>query len=337
MDDPFAGLTADDRARLGRTGHPTWIDPMLATLTDRRFSDRGWVYERKFDGVRCLAFRDGDEVALLSRKKQRLENTYPEIVDQLAMQALDDFVVDGEIVAFERGRTSFSRLQQRSGITDPARARRSPVAVRYYLFDLLHLAGHDTRALPLRSRKRLLLGALAFGGPLRFATHRNTDGEAYFASACRHGWEGIIAKKADSTYGSRRSANWLKFKCGGGQELVVGGFTEPAGSRAGFGALLLGYYERGEFVYAGKVGTGFDDSTLRTLRRAMDALETKESPFGDRGRFERGTHFVHPLLVAQIGFTEWTRDGMLRHPRFLGLRDDKSARSVTREHSVTRE
>lgn len=327
----FAVLSPADIERLRPSAHPQWVDPMLATLTDKRFSDKGWIFERKLDGIRCLSFRDGSRVRLLSRKKQHLDNTYPEIADQIASQVPQDFVIDGEVVAFEQGRTSFSLLQQRSGITDPVRARNSPIAVTYYIFDVMHLEGHDTRYLPLRSRKRLLRSAFTYPAPLHFTSHRNTEGEGYFATACSRGWEGIIAKRADSTYSSSRSPNWLKFKCSRGQEFVIGGFTDPHGSRTGFGALLVGYFDGERFVYAGKVGTGFDDKMLRDLRKRLDALEIDVSPFADHRRFERGTHFVRPSLVGEVGFTEWTRDGLLRHPRFLGLRQDKDALEVVRE------
>lgn len=304
---------------------------MLATPTDRRFSDSDWVFERKLDGVRCLAFRCGDDVRLWSRNRQRFDDTYPEIVDALAGQDLDDFVVDGEIVAFDHGRTSFARLQQRSGIHDAALARRSPVRVTYFVFDVLHLQGFDTRRVPLRARKSLLRRSLEFRPPLRFTPHRNTDGEALFAAACARGWEGLIAKRADSPYTSGRSPNWLKFKCVANQELVVGGFTDPSGSRIGFGALLVGYYRGGELLYAGKVGTGYDDRTLRDLRQRLAELEVPVSPFAGTLRRPRATHFVRPELVVQVGFTEWTRDGLIRHPRFEGLRSDKDPHQVVRE------
>jgi len=337
--DPFARLPPDTRSRLRTAPHPAWVDPMLATLTDRRFSDPRWLFERKLDGERCLAFRDGGRVRLLSRTRQHLDGTYPEVADALARLPVGDFVVDGEVVAFDRGRTSFGRLQQRIGISDPERARRSPVAVFYYVFDLLHLDGHDTTALPLRARKSLLRDTLSFRSrTLRYAVHRNADGEALFATACAQGWEGVIAKHADAPYVGRRSGDWLKFKCSAGQELVVGGFTEPTGSRVGLGALVVGYYQGGDLVYAGKVGTGFSQATLRELRRRLDALETLEPPFhGDdvrraaRGPGGAAVHWVRPQLVAEVAFTEWTTDGRLRHPRFVGLRDDKRARDVVRE------
>lgn len=332
--DVAAFVPVAERPRLRAAEQPAWVEPMLATLTDRRFSDPAWIFERKLDGIRCLAFRRGADVRLLSRKRQRLENTYPEVADALGAQAVDDFVVDGEMVAFEGDRTSFSLLQQRSGITDPARARRSPVAVVYYVFDLLHVAGYDTRALPLRTRKVLLRKTLRFTGPLRFTTHRNGEGAALFQAACARGWEGLIAKRADAPYLSSRSPNWLKLKCSQAQEFVVGGFTDPAGSRQGFGALLVGYYEGSELRYAGKVGTGFDDRTLESLHRHLRALEVDKPPFAGVRRWERGTHFVRPALVAQVAFTEWTRDGMLRQPRFEGIRTDKDPAEVSRERPI---
>jgi bifunctional non-homologous end joining protein LigD len=268
---------------------------------------------------------------LLSRTRRQLGGTYPEIADALASQHADDFVVDGEIVAFERRRTSFAGLQQRLGITDPQVARHSPVRVYYYVFDVLHLDGYDTTALTLRDRKSLLRQALTSRDPLRFTAHRNTSGEAYFAHACANGWEGVIAKLADAPYLSRRSGDWLKFKCTAGQEMVIGGFTEPAGSRVGLGALLVGYYDGPELVYAGKVGTGYSHATLRDLRKRLDRFELDRSPFS-RGRIaERRVHWVRPELVAEVLFSEWTRDGKLRHPRFVGLRNDKRPRDVVRE------
>jgi bifunctional non-homologous end joining protein LigD len=314
--------------------------PMLAVLSDRRTfdgSDGDWVFERKLDGVRALAFRDADragehgDVRLLSRGGHPLENTYPEIVDALRAQPCRDFAVDGEIVALHNGRTDFARLQRRMGIADPAAALATGVAVTYYIFDLLRLDGQDTTGLPLRQRKQLLRQALEFRTPLRFTPHRNRDGGQLLEQACARGWEGLIAKRADAPYVPRRSTDWLKLKCTAGQELVIGGFTEPAGSRVGLGALLVGYYDdNGRLRYAGKVGTGYDTRTLTSLRRRLDSLEQPDSPFADRVR-ERAVHWVRPELVAQIGFTEWTRDGRLRHPRFLGLRDDKRPQEVVRE------
>jgi bifunctional non-homologous end joining protein LigD len=311
------------------------MDPMLATLTHRRFSSPDWIFERKLDGERCLAFRRGGEVRLLSRNRQRLDCTYPELVDALSVRSDHDVVLDGEVVAFERGRMSFSRLQRRMGISDPELARRSGIAVAYYVFDILHLDGNRVTALPLRARKSLLARALTYRTPLRLTTHRNTEGEAFLRDACRREWEGLVAKRAASEYVGRRSTDWLKFKCSNRQELVVGGFTDPAGTRVGFGALLVGYHEGGRLRYAGKVGTGYDVATLRALRLRLDELEQDHPPFVDPPR-ERGVHWVRPELVAEVGFSEWTADGRLRHPRFLGLRSDKPASEVVRERPEDR-
>jgi bifunctional non-homologous end joining protein LigD len=304
---------------------------MKATLTDERFSDPAWIFERKLDGVRCLAARNGRRVRLLSRTGRVMNRSYPELAGALEDDPVEDFLVDGEIVAFERGVTSFSRLQRRMQLSDPEAARRSGVAVYLYLFDLLQLAGHDVTALPLRSRKALLRRNLEFPGHVRYLPHRNRDGEALFREACHRGLEGLIAKRGDSPYAHGRSRDWLKFKCSREQELVIGGFTAPKGSRTDFGALLVGYNEDGALRYAGKVGTGFDRGTLKSLGERMRSLERDSPSFVDVEPIPRGTNWVEPELVAQVAFTEWTRDGRLRHPRYLGLRDDKPARDVVRE------
>lgn len=310
---------------------PSWVDPMLATLTDRRFSDPEWIFEHKLDGERCLAFKQGRAVRLLSRNRQPLNNTYPEVAEALDGAGDHHCVVDGEVVAFEGNRTSFARLQGRIGIKDPDQARRSGIPVFYYIFDLVYVDGFDITRLMLTDRKSLLRRALVFRSPVRFVTHRNADGAAFYREACREGLEGLIAKRRASEYVHGRSADWLKFKCINEQELVIGGFTDPEGRRTGFGALLVGYYEGGTPRYAGKVGTGFDTATLRRLRERLDALQRLRSPFSVDVVSEKGAHWVRPELVAQIGFSEWTHDGKLRHPRFLGLRPDKRATEVVRE------
>jgi bifunctional non-homologous end joining protein LigD len=325
-------LPAQSRGRL-RPIPPLDGPPMLATLTDRRDFDEDWLFERKLDGVRVLGVKDERGTHLLSRGGLRLDRTYPELRDALADQHAGDLTVDGEVVALRGGRTDFGLLQRRSGLTDPAAARASGVAVYFYLFDVLRLDGLDTRALPQRTRKAVLRGALAFEDPLRFTAHRNGApgaAEPLLAEACGRGWEGLIAKRATAPYTGRRSTDWLKLKCGLSQEFVVGGFTEPAGRGVGFGALLLGYHEDGLLRYAGKVGTGWSTTSRRELRARLDELTTPRPPFHGAVR-ERLAHWVEPVVVAQIGFTEWTRDGMLRHPRFLGLRDDKAAGDVIRE------
>jgi bifunctional non-homologous end joining protein LigD len=234
-------------------------------------------------------------------------------------------------VAFEGRHTSFARLQGRLGITDPEVSRASRIRITYYVFDLLHLDGKSTVSLPLTRRKRLLRSAIQFVGPLRYTPHRVADGMAAYQTACERGDEGVIAKLADSTYDGKRSASWLKFKCVRDQEFVIGGYTGPKGSRVGLGALLLGYHEGGELVYAGKVGTGFDEATLRSLHKRLSAKKQDAPPFTRGLVREAGARWVHPELVAQIGFSEWTRDGKLRHPRFQGLRTDKDAADVVRE------
>ncbi|MFK4065494.1 non-homologous end-joining DNA ligase [Streptomyces sp. NPDC029674] len=319
------------RTREAAPGIELAASPMLATLSDRRDFPHGWIFERKLDGIRVLAVRENGKVTLRSRSGRSLDATYPEIVDALAAQDRADFTLDGEIVAYSHGRTDFARLQQRMGLTRRADIEASGVAVTYYVFDLLRLDGVDVRRLPLRTRKSLLRRAITFTAPLRFCTHRNEGGPELLADACRRGWEGLIAKRADSAYRTRRSDDWLKLKCSQGQEFVVGGFTEPAGSRVGIGALLIGHYDdTGRLRYAGKVGTGFDRRTLLSLREELDGLRTPRSPFADRVA-ERTAHWVRPHLVAQIAFTEWTRDGMLRHPRYQGLRDDKDPALIVRE------
>jgi DNA ligase D-like protein (predicted ligase) len=297
---------------------------MKAVLWDEPFSDPAWIYERKLDGVRCLAHRDGGAaVRLLSRTDRSMDGDYPELVRALTEEPCGDFVVDGELVAFDsRGVTSFQRLQRRG---------RERVAVFLYLFDVLRVDGRDVRELPLRERKSQLRRSLRFHGPVRYTPHRNERGEEMYREACRKGLEGIIAKRADSPYRSTRSSDWRKLKCHAEQELVIGGYTAPQGSRTDFGALLVGYWEDGALRYAGKVGTGFDQALLRDLGRQLRELERDDPPFAAVHPVPRGTHWVEPELVGQIGFTEWTRDGRLRHPRFLGLRQDKPAREVIRE------
>jgi bifunctional non-homologous end joining protein LigD len=305
---------------------------MKATLAREPFDDKAWIFERKLDGVRCVAYRDGAEIRLRSRTAHEMSRSYPELVEALATERCDDFVVDGEIVAFKGRVTSFARLQGRMQLSDPVAARRTGIAVFLYVFDLLYLDGHDTTALPLRSRKALLRRALSFKEPVRYVTHRNASGKTSFEEACARGLEGIIGKRADSPYTFRRSRDWLKFKCVAEQELVIGGFTAPKGSRTDFGALLVGYYHEGKLRYAGKVGTGFGQRALRDLGSRLRELERSDAPFGEEVQSKpAGVHWVRPELVAQIAFGEWTRDGRLRQPRFLGLREDKRPREVVRE------
>jgi bifunctional non-homologous end joining protein LigD len=298
---------------------------MKATLSANVFDDPGWIVERKLDGFRCLAFRDGGSVDLESRNFLSLNGRYPEIAEALERDPCKRFVVDGEVVGTVHGKSSFEALQQRG--------HDRGVRIAYYVFDVLWLDGEDLRDRPLQERKAALRKALRFGGGIvRWTPHRRAaQGEAHLADACRRGWEGLIAKRADSTYQGKRSGDWLKWKCSAEQELVIGGYTDPKGSREAFGALLVGYYEGDKLRYAGKVGTGFDQRELHALAERMAPLRRDTSPFDAGDPPARGTTWVEPKLVAQVAFTEWTRDGSLRHPRYLGLRDDKPAREVVRE------
>jgi bifunctional non-homologous end joining protein LigD len=327
--DPLDVLDPAERALLRPGARPEWRPPMLATLTDRYFSDQGWIFERKLDGVRAIVVCDGG-ARLWSRNRKPLDTSFPELVDALTRRAPDGMVADGEVVAFAGKQTSFSLLQPRLGVIDARRALATGTRVFIYLFDLMTLGGYDLAGLPLMARKRVLRAAVDFASPVRYSTHRTTHGERYLRQACAQGWEGLIAKDAGSRYSTGRSEAWLKFKCVRDQEFVIGGYTDPAGSRIGFGALLVGHYDDGRLRYAGKVGTGYDDRTLRSLRARLDDLEQPASPFADPVR-EPGSHWVRPELVAQVGFTEWTSTGRLRHPRFQGLRVDKPASEVVRE------
>jgi bifunctional non-homologous end joining protein LigD len=316
----------------GSNGKPDWFEPELATLTRDRFSDPAWFYERKLDGERCLAFRDGGELRLMTRNRKIVSSTYPELVEAFMAQQADDFVLDGEVVAFSDGQTRFAQLQQRMQVARPSAELLRTVPVQYYLFDVLWADGTDLRRQPLRERNQRLHQLLDFADPLRYTEHRVGDGVEFYSEACRLGWEGLIAKRADAPYQAGRTKDWLKFKCENNQEFVIGGYTDPRGSRIGFGALLLGVYDSdGQLVYAGKVGTGFNEQTLRRLYDELSKLEQDRSPFDRGSPRQAGVHWVKPRLVGQVGFSEWTTAGELRHPRFQGLRRDKSPADVIRE------
>jgi bifunctional non-homologous end joining protein LigD len=304
---------------------------MLATLTDRRDFADDWLLERKFDGERCVARKAGREVRLESRTGTDLTDTYPEVRAAVAAQRARELLVDGEVVAFDGEQTSFGRLQQRLGVRAPSPHLVSAYPVVYCVFDLIALDGEDITSRPLLQRRQILERAIRARDGLQISEAFRGDSERRFAEACRAGWEGLIAKRADAPYAHGRSKDWLKLKCAWEQELVIGGYTEPRGSRVEFGALLVGYYEDGRLRYAGKVGTGYTVPTLRALGARLRELETTASPFVDVRLIPPGTHWTRPELVAQIGFAEWTREGRLRQPRFLGLRDDKPATDVVRE------
>jgi DNA ligase D-like protein (predicted ligase) len=304
---------------------------MLATLTDRRDFGDDWLLERKLDGERCVARKEGDDVRLESRTGKDLTSTYPEVTAAVSAQQARGLLIDGELVAYDGEQTSFSRLQQRLGVSRPGPALVRTYPVVYCVFDVLEVDGEDLRGRPLIERRARLARALRPGKAVQLTEAWSDDSERRFTAACRSGWEGLIAKRADAPYSPGRSRDWLKLKCAWEQELVVGGYTDPAGSRTDFGALLVGYYEDGRLRYAGKVGTGYSAARLRELGARLRELETPESPFVDARPIPRGTHWTRPELVAQIGFAEWTSDGRLRQPRFLGLRDDKRPAEVVRE------
>ena len=280
---------------------------MAATLTAERFTDPSWTFERKLDGIRLLAYKDGDHVTLWSRNRLSLTDNYPEVARAIAALPVRNAIFDGEATG----------AWGRQGDAD------------YHVFDVLWLNGKRVTSLPLDERRRLLAD-IKFRSPV--ARVRELVGDAPWDDACRAGWEGVIAKRRDAPYEAGRSKQWLKMKCEATQELVIGGFTDPQGARVGLGALLVGYFERPEFVFAGKVGTGFNTALLTDLRRRLDALEQATPPFTVAVGLPRlRAHWVRPQIVVQVAFTEWTAHNKLRHPRLLGVRHDKAARDVVRE------
>ena len=286
---------------------PHWLEPMAATLTQERFSGPEWVFERKFDGIRLLAYKKGGEVRLFSRNQLPQNHSYPAVVRSLAELPVRDVILDGEATGAWGRQGEFG----------------------YNVFDVLWLNGSSHTSLTLDER-RAVLATLPFKAPIGRVTP--LDGPRPWEQACAEGWEGVIAKRRDSTYEHRRSKQWLKMKCEASQELVVGGFTDPQGARVGLGALLVGYYDGDDFVFAGKIGTGFDTKLLLELRIRLDALEISSPPFTRAVGLPRvRAHWVRPEIVVQVGFIEWTVHGKLRHPRLLGVRTDKSARQVVRE------
>ncbi len=318
--------------KLEKKKQPEWMSPMLAKLTHDVFSDEEWIFERKLDGERCLVFKNGNEVNIMSRNKKHLNDTYPEIVSALKKQKTGNFIADGEMVAFEGKITSFSELQKRMHLQNKEEIKNSKTKVFFYFFDLMFLQDRDLTKLPLTERKKLLDKLISFRDPLRFTAHRNESGEKFYKEACEKKWEGLIAKKADSHYVHSRSSHWLKFKCENQQEFVIGGYTDPQGERKGFGALLLGFYEDGKLQYAGKVGTGYTDKMLEDLHSKMSKIETDEPEFEENKDLPaKNVHWLKPKMVGEVAFTEWTRTNKLRHPRYLGLRRDKKAKDVVKE------
>jgi ATP-dependent DNA ligase len=282
------------------TAMPEWLEPMAATLTEERFSGPDWLFERKFDGIRLLAYKRDGDVQLFSRN--RLPQQLPHLSAAIARLPVDDAILDGEMTWDGRS---------------------------YHVFDVLWLDGRDTTALALEER-HALLQRLPLKSPLQRV--ELLGGDKPWEHACREGWEGVIAKRRGSPYEHRRSKHWLKMKCEASQELVVGGYTDPQGARVGLGALLVGYFENEDFVFAGKLGTGFDTKLLLDLRRRLDKIEQPKPPFTKGTGLPRiRAHWVRPEIVVQVSFIEWTVHGKLRHPRLIAVRFDKNAREVTRE------
>jgi ATP-dependent DNA ligase len=269
---------------------PDWLEPMAATLTQERFGGKDWLFERKFDGIRLLAYKNESGVGLFSRN--RLPQSLPEITSAVANLPVHDVILDGEVT-----------WDGRSG---------------YHVFDILWLNGESVTALPLEER-RALLQSLPFEPPMRRVAL--LDDEKPWERARVEGWEGVIAKRRGSPYEHRRSKHWLKMKCEVSRDFVVGGFTDPQGARVGLGALLVGYFDTGDFVFSGKIGTGFDNTLLLDLRRRLDAIEVPASPFTKATGLPRlRAHWVRPQIVVEAAFIEWTANGKLRHPRLLGVR-----------------
>ena len=305
---------------------------MLPVLVDALPTGPGWLFELKWDGVRVLALRLGGRVELWSRRKRRVTRQYPEIAAAVATLAGGDVALDGEIVALdEAGRPSFERLQRRMHLERDVERVAAAVPATAYFYDCLVHSGRDVRGLRLVERKELLRALIPAPGAIRYAEHVD-DGPGFLAAVRAAGLEGVIAKRADGPYRAGRHAEWRKIKCHLRQEFVIGGWTDPKGTRAHLGALHVGFYERGELVYAGRAGSGLGDEHLGEMFNRLRAVAVDRSPF-TRGPAPRGPehHWVRPELVCEVRFTEWTSEGVLRHPVYVGLHADRDPRAVCRE------
>lgn len=314
---------------------PKKFKPQLAKLVSEIPSGDRWLHELKFDGYRILAFVEGEEVRLITRNGNDWSERFPTIVQAISELPIDRAVFDGEVVSLDKnGRSDFQELQN-------LMKRKRDDRLVYYLFDAPHVEGYDLTGTSLEKRKEVLAEVVLStysknDGLVRYSDHIVGQGKDVLAHACRHAMEGVISKLAESKYRQARSSSWLKTKCLKRQEFVIVGFTKPSGSRIGFGALLLGYYEKDKLQYAGRVGTGFSNDTLRQLHGELKGLERKTPPVENppTGAEARGVTWVTPQLVGEVEFTEWTDDGMLRHPAFQGLREDKPPEQITREKAT---
>jgi bifunctional non-homologous end joining protein LigD len=324
---------------------PAAIHPMLATSVDEPFDGPDWLFEIKWDGYRALAFIENGKLRLVSRNQNELTQRYPELKDLPKFVHAKTAILDGEVVALdEQGRASFSLMQQRTGFRPGGRrgATNADVPVLYYAFDLLYLDGYDWRKIPLEERKKKLASLLDTGDSVRYSDHYENQGKALFEMARAKGLEGILAKKRDSIYQERRSAEWLKIKIRHQLEAVIGGYTEPEGSRAHFGSIVLGLYDKKRhLIHVGQAGSGFNQKSLAEIWKMLKKRETKQNPFYGDVEALRKVYWVKPELVAQIEYAEWT-DGAnkgggpkLRAPVFLGLRDDKNPKDCTLDQEST--
>jgi bifunctional non-homologous end joining protein LigD len=326
---------------------PTAIHPMLATSINEPFDGPDWLFEIKWDGYRAIAFIDNGKLRLISRNQNELTQRYPELKDLPNSVKAKTAILDGEVVALDDlGRASFSLMQQRTGFRPGGRrgATNADVPVLYYAFDLLYLDGYDWRKVPLEERKKKLATLLITGDSVRYSDHYEKKGKALFEMARAKGLEGILAKKRDSIYQERRSTEWLKIKITHRLEAVIGGYTEPEGSRAHFGSIVLGLYDsQGRLIHVGQAGSGFDQKSLEEVWKQLKKRETKKNPFYGEVEALRKVYWVKPELVAEIEYAEWT-DGAstgsgpkLRAPVFLGLRDDKDPQDCVLEQELRTE
>jgi bifunctional non-homologous end joining protein LigD len=322
---------------------PTAIHPMLALSINEPFDGDDWLFEIKWDGYRAVAFLENGEARLVSRNQNDLTPRYPELKDLPQSVKAKTAILDGEVVALdEQGRASFSLMQQRTGFRPHGRrgATNADVPVLYYAFDLLYLDGYDWRKMPLAERKKKLHSIVEVGDSLRYSDHYEREGKALFEVARTKGLEGILAKKRDSIYQERRSSEWLKIKITHRVECVIGGYTEPEGSRAHFGSIVLGLYDKqGRLIHVGQAGSGFNQKSLAEIWEMLKKRETKKNPFYGEVEALRKVFWVRPDLVAEIEYAEWTggtnsgSGPKLRAPVFQGLRDDKDAKECLLEEN----